>query len=101
MPELETVLNCSNTPSVINKRNSQDLDSEVQNKYCICESDDNYLSSFDSESISILSEFLSESYSFLAPTGAQEVALSVRVSVRVSVTFMNSSLNLHSILEQS
>ena len=33
MPELEAVLNCSNTPSVINKRNSQDLDFELPNKY--------------------------------------------------------------------
>ena len=33
--------------------------------------------------------------------GAQEVALCVCVSVCLCVTFMNSSLNLHSILEQS
>ena len=39
--------------------------------------------------------------SFLAPTGAQEMALSVRLSVCVSVTFMNSSLNLHSFFTQS
>ena len=38
---------------------------------------------------------------FLAPTGAQEMALSVRLSVCVSVTFMNSSLNLHSFFTQS
>ena len=42
--------------------------------------------------------------SFLAPTrssGSGSVRVSVCVSVRPSVTFMNSSLILHSILKQS
>ena len=43
---------------------------------------------------------------FLAPTGAQEMALSVRLSVRLCVRhfyefFTQSSLTLHSILKQS
>ena len=38
---------------------------------------------------------------FLAPTGAQEVTLSVCVSVCPSVIFVNSSLNLHAIFMQS
>ena len=42
---------------------------------------------------------------FLAPTGAQEVTLCVCVSVRpsvcLSVIMLNSSLNLHDIMQQS
>ena len=36
-----------------------------------------------------------------APPGAQEVALSVHLCVCLSVTFMNSSLNLNSVSQQS
>ena len=47
--------------------------------------------------ISFFRSWIEASNSFLAPTGAQEVAL----SVCPSVTFMNSSLNLIAASQQS
>ena len=40
-------------------------------------------------------------FKFFAPTGAQEVTLSVCPTICLSIMFLNSSLNLRAFLEQS